>query len=120
MTQVEFRDVGRLPESERVETGDLVCAKTIGIDQLQHLDLLVRGVGRLRGAFAGRNRRRARMVRQTAEFLAYAGMGDVLRHTVDARQTFEIISPGRCHRGGILQILLVEIFEVSGVTVRQR
>ena len=120
VAQIEFRDVWRLPEPERIEPGDLMRAKAISIDQLQYLDLLVRRLDRRRAAVRGYRHRGPHLVRETTEFIANPGVRNVLRYAVHARQGFEKAAPGGSHGGGIAQILFVEILEVRGVARRER
>jgi hypothetical protein len=120
VAQIEFRDLGRLTEPERIESGDLMRAKPVSIDQLQYLDLLVRRLNRLRGLRWALRGRGMRLVRETTEFIANPGVRNVLCYTVHARQGFEVAAPGGCHGGGVAQKLFVEILEVRGVARRER
>ena len=115
---VEFRDRRPLLALQRIELRPAVAQEAVGIDQLQHLDLLfgilLAGAGRCRqGALLGAlreggNHRRVRHIGR--------------RGVADARQgaqLVEIIAPGRLDRRRVVQVALVEFLDERRIGTEQ-
>ena len=103
---------------QRVRASVLVATETVGIDQLQHPDLLVFKVqpriGQACDALA------AQMTGEAGKFFPDIGMGDVGGWiTVDAGQRIEVVSPARCDAGRVLQPVLVQGLEIGNIAATQ-
>ncbi len=112
MRQREFGYVFRRAQAEWVEIGHLVAAKTVGVDQLQDLDLPV--------ALLQRDDRggRGRGAGQPAEMFAHHGVRNIIG-AVGARQSLEVSAPVGVDRGGVAQPRLEQLFEIGGVGAGQ-
>jgi hypothetical protein len=102
-----------LPQPERIEVGDLMAAKAVGIDELQHPHLLlgnIRCSGRLRRA-----PRRSAHARELPKLLSDLFVRDVRGTGCGTGQCLKVALPNRVDPARIAKKGFVECFEIGRV-----
>jgi hypothetical protein len=115
--RLELRDRGPFAALERIELRPAIAEEAVGVDQLQHLDLLAVGSGGTR-----RSLQRA--------FLGALGKGGddrivghvgpaVVAGTRQGSQLVEIVAPGRLDRRRVGEVGIVERLDVRRIRAEQ-
>jgi hypothetical protein len=106
-SRIELLDGRPLGAFERIELGPAVAEEAIGIDELQHGDLLL-----VRAGARGRGAQRAELG-TLGEGGDHRGVGDVAAGGAAGQvlQPVEIIAPDLGNRGRVLEIGLVELLD---------
>lgn len=116
-TVVVDRQVGRrgtLPQAERVEGGSLVAAETVSVNETKDFDLLLLVLAA--HATGGNRLGTALVLGQQDEMIAHRGVRDVGGGIAIGGKLLEIRAPLFWHSVRVVQVELVELFDVGSVT----
>ena len=117
MRRLELGNRRALAALERVNLRPAVAQEAIGIDHLQHFDLLAVWRGRMRGRLQG-PLFGALGKRGNDRIVGHIRPGIVARARQD-RQLVEIIPPGGLDRGRIGEISVVQLFDIRRIRAKQ-
>ncbi|MNZ44518.1 hypothetical protein D3C78_621510 [compost metagenome] len=104
---------GALPEAQRIETGGLVTTQAVGQDQTQDFYLLFLVLGAY--AASGNRLGTALVLCQQDEMITYGGMRYVRGGVAVGGEFLEVRAPLFGHSVGVVQVELVELFDVGSV-----
>ena len=117
--QVQVRHIFANHQPQGIQIGLLVAAESVGADQLNNLNLLAL-VLEMNTAGAGRRCRAGLATAEQFEMLDYGRVGDIRCNTaIDSRQSVKKAAPLFRNSVAVVQVNLVEIFNVRGITTRE-